>query len=132
MLAWYGRTPTWGIVLLPVFLLLTALTALAFGLGLSVLHVRYRDVGYVTPFLIQVWMYASPIMYPVSLVPEKWRGLYGLNPMAGVIGGFRWAMLGTEPPPFDLMAASTLVVLAVLGSGIVYFKRMESTFADVI
>ena len=93
---------------------------------------EYRDVRHTIPFLVQFWMYASPVAYPVSLVPEKWRLLYGLNPMVGVIDGFRWALLGEVRPDFGLMAVSTAVVLALLLGGIVYFKRMERTFADVI
>src|SRR5262245_58799875 len=98
MMAWFGIAPTWGMLALPLFLLLALATGLAVGLWLSALNVRYRDVGYTIPFLIQFWMYASPVAYPVSLVPEKWRLLYSLNPMAGVIESFRWALLGKESP----------------------------------
>ena len=129
---WYGITPTWGVLALPLFLLLAVMTGLAVSLFLSALNVKYRDVGYVIPFLTQFWMYASPVIYPVSLVPEKWRLLYSLNPMVGVIEGFRWAMLGKAPPDFGVMAASVIVVIALLFTGIVYFKHMERTFADII
>jgi len=132
MMAWFGIAPTWGMLALPLFLLLALATALAVGLWLSALNVRYRDVGYTIPFLIQVWMYASPVVYPVSLVPEKWPLLYSLNPMAGVIEGFRWALLGKESPDFRVMTASAVVVMVLLLGGIVYFRRMERTFADVV
>jgi lipopolysaccharide transport system permease protein len=111
---------------------LTLITALAVGLWLSALDVRYRDVGHAIPFLIQIWMFLSPVAYPLSVVPEKWRLLYSLNPMVGVIEGFRWALLGKESPDFKVIAVSTAVVVALLLSGVVYFKRIERTFADVV
>jgi len=132
LMLWFHIVLTWGAIALPIFLLLTLITALAVGLWLSALNVRYRDVGQAIPFLIQIWMFLSPVAYPVSLVPEKWRLLYSLNPMAGVIEGFRWALLGQESPNFKLVAVSTAVVVALLLSGLVYFKRMERTFADMI
>ena len=128
----FGIVPSWGAITLPIFLLLALMTALAVGLWLSALNVRYRDVGHAIPFLIQIWMFLSPVAYPVSLVPERWRLLYSLNPMAGVIEGFRWALLRQESPNFKVIAVSTAVVVALLLSGLVYFKRMERTFADVI
>jgi len=132
MLVWFGIAPTWGVLALPLFLLLALVTALAVGLWLSTLNVTYRDVRYTIPFLVQFWLYASPVAYPVSLVPEHWRLLYSLNPMAGVIEGFRWALLGKASPDFGVMAVSTAVVLALLLGGLVYFTRMERTFADVV
>lgn len=132
MMAWFGIAPTWGVLALLLFLLLALATALAVGLWLSALDVRYRDVGYTIPFVVQIWMYASPVAYPVSLVPERWRLLYSLNPMAGVIEGFRWALLGTGNPDFGVMAASAVVIMALLLGGIVYFRQMERTFADVV
>lgn len=132
MMVWFGLAPTWSALALPVFLLLALITALAVGLWLSALNVRYRDVGHTIPFLTQFWMFASPVVYSVSLVPEKWRLLYSLNPMVGVIEGFRWALLGKESPDFGVMAVSSVVVLAVLLSGMVYFKKVERTFADVV
>jgi lipopolysaccharide transport system permease protein len=132
MMLWFNIVPTWDAIALPIFLLLTLITALAVGLWLSALNVRYRDVGHTIPFLIQVWMFLSPVAYPASLVPEKWRLLYSLNPMAGVIEGFRWALVGKESPAFELIAISTGIVVALLLGGLVYFKRMERTFADVI
>jgi lipopolysaccharide transport system permease protein len=102
------------------------------GLWLSALNVRYRDVGHTIPFLMQVWMYASPIVYPVSVIPEKYRFLYSLNPMAGVIEGFRWALLGKQSPDFAVMAISVAVVLLLISGGVVFFRNMEKTFADVV
>jgi lipopolysaccharide transport system permease protein len=132
MMVWFRITPTWGILALPLFLLLALVTALAVSLWFSALNVKYRDVGHTIPFLVQFWMYASPVTYPVSLIPEKWRLLYSLNPMTGVIEGFRWALLGKQSPDFGVVIVSALVVLLLLLSGLVYFKRMERTFADVI
>jgi lipopolysaccharide transport system permease protein len=132
MTIWFGILPTWRILVLPLFLLILIFTALAVGLWLSALNVRYRDVGHTVPFLIQLWMFASPIVYPVSLIPEKWRVLYSLNPMAGVIEGFRWALLGKESPDFGVIIISTLMVLALLVPGFMYFKYTERTFADVV
>jgi lipopolysaccharide transport system permease protein len=132
MMAWFGLAPTWGVLALPLFLLLALATALSVGLWLSALDVRYRDVGHTIPFVVQIWMYASPVAYPVSLVPERWRLLYSLNPMAGVIEGFRWALLEKGNPDFGVMTASAVVVMALLLGGIVYFRQMERTFADVV
>ena len=132
LMVWYGVTPTWGVLALPLFLLLALMTALAVALLLSPLHVNYRDVGYIIPFLTQFWMFASPVIYPVSLIPEQWRLLYSLNPMVGVIEGFRWALLGKESPDFMVMGVSAAVVLVLLVAGLVCFKRMEQTFADVV
>jgi lipopolysaccharide transport system permease protein len=132
MMVYYGVAPTWGVVALPLFLALALLTALAAGLWLSAFNVRYRDVGHIIPFLVQVWMYASPVAYPLSVVPERFRLLYSLNPMVGVIEGFRWALLGKESPDLVAISASVVVVLALLVGGVLYFKRVEDTFADVI
>jgi lipopolysaccharide transport system permease protein len=132
MMAWFGIAPTWGVLAMPLFLLLAFATAVAVGLWLSALDVRYRDVGYTIPFVVQIWMYLSPVAYPVSLMPESWRLLYSLNPMAGVIEGFRWALLGKGNPDFGVMTASTVMVMALLLGGIVYFRQMERTFADVV
>jgi len=132
MMVWYGVAITWWLLTLPAFLLFALLTALAVGLWLSAINVRYRDVGYVVPFLIQIWMFCSPVVYPVSLIPEKYRLLYSLNPMAGVIEGFRWFLLGTERPDFSVMTISAVVVLIILTGGLIFFKNMERTFADVV
>jgi lipopolysaccharide transport system permease protein len=132
IMLWYHMVPTVGVFALPILLLVTLSTALAVGLWLSALNVRYRDVGHAIPFLIQIWMFLSPVAYPVSLVPEKWRLLYSLNPMVGVIEGFRWALLAKGSPDFLVIAVSTVIMIALLVSGLVYFKRMERTFADVV
>ncbi len=132
LMAYYGIAPTRAAVYLPVFLLLAVLTALGVGLWLSALNAFYRDVRYIVPFLVQFWMFASPVAYPSSLVPEKWRGIYGLNPMAGVIEGFRWALTGQGQPPGQMMLASTAAVAAVLFSGLVYYRAMEGSIADVV
>jgi lipopolysaccharide transport system permease protein len=132
LMGWFGIAPTWGTLALPLFLLLAVMTSVAVGLWLAPLNVKYRDVGHTIPFLIQFWMYASPVAYPVSLVPEQWRLLYSLNPMAGVIEGFRWALLGQASPDFMVMAMSAAMVAALLFGGMLYFQRMEETFADVV
>jgi lipopolysaccharide transport system permease protein len=131
LMLWYHIPPTWGLLALPLFLLLCLATALSVSLWLSALCVKYRDVGIVIPFLVQIWMFASPVAYPVSLVPERWRLLYSLNPMAGVIEGFRWALVGTLSPDFRVMAVSAAVVLVLLLTGAAYFRRTEQTFADI-
>jgi lipopolysaccharide transport system permease protein len=132
MMIWYGIMPSWGLLALPLFLLLALATALAVGLWSSALNVRYRDVGIIIPFVTQCWMYASPVAYPVSLVPENWRFFYSLNPMAGVIEGFRWALLGKQGPDFGVMAVSVVVVAVLLVGGLTFFTRMENTFVDVV
>jgi homopolymeric O-antigen transport system permease protein len=132
MMIWYGIQPSSGVVFLPCFVLLIMLTALSVSLWLSVINVRYRDVGQAIPFLIQIWMFASPIAYPASVVPEKWRLLYSLNPMAGAIEGFRWALTSSEPPPIQEILVCTLIVGVLLYGGLVFFKRMEETFADEV
>ena len=132
IMVYYRTEPSWPILMLPVFLLLAVLTALGVGLWLSALNAIYRDVRYVVPFLVQFWMFASPVVYPSSLVPAKWRWLYGLNPMAGVIEGFRWSLTGTGYPPSRMLLVSSAVVLVVLVSGLMYFQKMETTIADVV
>jgi lipopolysaccharide transport system permease protein len=120
------------VLTLPFFLLLALLTALGAGLWLSALNVQYRDVRYTIPFLTQFWLFASPVAYGASLVPERWQVLYGLNPMAGVIEGFRWALLGKAEAPGPLLVISAAVVILLLLGGLFYFRRMEKTFADVV
>ncbi|MBN2362011.1 MAG: ABC transporter permease [Deltaproteobacteria bacterium] len=132
MMLWYGIAPTLDVVWLPCFLLLALVTALAVGLWLSALNVEYRDIRYTLTFLVQLWMFASPVVYPTSMVPERWRALYGLNPMTGVIEGFRWALLGTGTAPGLFTAVSVAVTLLLLVSGAYYFKRMERSFADIV
>jgi lipopolysaccharide transport system permease protein len=131
-MAWFGIMPTWGILILPLFMLFALLTALTVSLFLAPLNVRYRDVGHAIPFLIQFWMYASPVAYSVNLIPERWRPLYSLNPMLGVIEGFRWALLGKANPDFEAMVISATAVLVLFVGGLVYFRHMECTFADII
>jgi lipopolysaccharide transport system permease protein len=132
MMLYYGIVPTKASLLLPGLLLLAALTALGVGLWLSALNAIYRDVRYVVPFLVQFWMFASPVAYPSALIPARWRWLYGLNPMAGVIEGFRWALTGHGQPPDRLLWVSVGSVLLLFGGGLAYFQRMEATIADVV
>jgi lipopolysaccharide transport system permease protein len=132
LMAYYGIRPGAAVLWLPVLLLLAILTAFGVGLWLSALNAIYRDVRYVLPFLVQFWLFASPVVYSSSLVPAKWRWLYGLNPMAGVIEGFRWSLSGRGDPPGRLIYVSAAVVIAVLLSGIGYFQKMETTVADVV
>jgi lipopolysaccharide transport system permease protein len=132
LMAYYHIMPTGAVIWLPPLTLLAVLTALGVGLWLSALNAMYRDVRYVVPFLVQFWMFASPVAYPSSLVPAKWRWLYGLNPMAGVIEGFRWALTGHGDPPSILLAASSGAVVLLVLSGLVYYHAMEGTIADVV
>lgn len=132
MMAFYGIAPTANVIWLPFLLALGISTALGVGLWLSALNVQFRDVRYVIPFLTQFWLFATPIAYPSSLLPEPWRTVYGLNPMVGVVEGFRWALLGTQTAPGLTVALSAVVSLMLLTSGIFYFKRMEKTFADTV
>lgn len=132
LLLYAGIPLSWKVVTLPAFILLAMLTALGLSLFTAAMNVKYRDVGHAIPFVIQIWMYLSPIVYPVSLVPDQWRWLYGLNPMAGVIEGFRWALLGRTAPDPVVMAESVIVLILVVISGLVYFRKMERQFADII
>jgi len=131
LMAVYGIAPTWQAAWLPLLVILAMATALAFGLWLSALNVLYRDVQYVIPFLIQLWMFVSPVVYAPTFSNPVYRFLYGLNPMAGVIDGFRWALIG-GPPPNQTLALAVLIVVVLLATGVAYFKRMERTFADVV
>lgn len=131
LLIYYDIRPTSALLWFPAFLLLTVLLALGTGLWLSAMNAIYRDVRYVLPFLVQFWLFASPVVYPSSRVPLKWRWLYGLNPMAGVIEGFRWSLTGRGNPPGRLIVASSVVVAIMLVSGVAYFQTMETTMADV-
>jgi|SRR3990172_8659705 len=132
MMVWYDITPAWGLLFVPVFLLVTVLTAFSVSLWLSPLNVRYRDVIIVVPVLIQVWMYASPIIYPISLVPEGWRFIYSMNPMAGVIAGFRWALAGQTTPDILAIGVSLISVGFLFWGGLAFFRRMEPNFADFV
>jgi lipopolysaccharide transport system permease protein len=124
--------PGWALLFVPAFLLLAVLTALGVGLWLSALNAMYRDIRYVMPFLIQFWLFASPVAYPSSMVPARWRWLYRLNPMAGVIEGFRWSLTGRGQAPGPMVIASIVMVLLVLAGGLAYFQRVESTIADFV
>jgi lipopolysaccharide transport system permease protein len=131
MMLYYHIPLTARVLTLPFFLLLAMTTALAVGSWLSALNVEYRDIRYVIPFLTLVWQYATPVAYSSTLIPEEWQLLYGLNPMVGVVEGFRWALLGTSAP-VELLWVSVIIVVLLLGSGLAYFRRMEASFADVI
>jgi lipopolysaccharide transport system permease protein len=132
MTLYYGIIPTFNIIWLPFLLLLAFVTALGVGMWFSALNVQFRDVRYILPFITQFWMFATPIVYPSSLLPEPWRTVYGLNPMVGVVEGFRWALLGTQTAPGPILIVSSLASLAILMGGAFYFKRMEKTFADLV
>jgi len=132
MMAYYRVIPTANVLFLPFFLLLALVTSLGVGLWLSAMNVQFRDVQYITPFLLQVWLFASPVVYSSSLLSQPWQTIYALNPMVGVIEGFRWALLGQGPAPGTILIASSGVALAMLVSGAFYFRRLERTFADVV
>jgi lipopolysaccharide transport system permease protein len=132
MMVWYGVRPTWAVLTLPFFVILAMATAFGVGLWLSALNVQYRDVRYTLTFIVQFWLIASPVAYSSTLVPMRWRPFYGLNPMAGVIEGFRWALLGEARAPGLMLAVSCLVVAVVLVGGLYYYRRMEKTFADLV
>ncbi|MGA2819268.1 MAG: ABC transporter permease [Anaerolineales bacterium] len=133
MMGYFHLGPSVAVIWLPVFLLLAFVTALGVGLWLSALNVEYRDVRYVVPFLTNFWLFVTPVAYPSSLLKEPWHTIYGLNPMAGVVDGFRWALLGAKTPaPGPMVLVSALAALLILVSGAYYFRRMERTFADVV
>ncbi len=132
MMVWYHVVPYWTVVFLPLFVVVALLTALSVSLWLSALNVKYRDVASIVPLMTQLWMFASPVLYPASLVPESIRWFYGLNPMAGVIEGFRWTLLGKAPPDWTMVGVSLGVVTTLLLGGVMFFRRVERTFADVI
>jgi lipopolysaccharide transport system permease protein len=132
LMLFYGIVPTINIIWLPFLLLLGLVTALGVGLWLSALNVQYRDVRYTTPFLTQLWLFATPIAYPSSLLPESWKLIYAMNPMVGVVEGFRWALLGTQTAPGPIVFASGLAAVAFFTGGLLYFRRMEDSFVDVM
>lgn len=132
MMVLYRRMPTRAVAALPLFALLAFITTLAAALWLSALNVKYRDVRYVIPFLTQIWLFLTPVAYASSMIPARWRLVYGLNPMTGVVDGFRWALLGTEQAPGNMLLVSTMVVFVFFVGGLFYFRRMEREFADVI
>jgi lipopolysaccharide transport system permease protein len=132
MMMYYRIAPTSNVVWLPAFSLLAFVTSLGVGLWLSALNVQYRDIRHTVPFLVQIWLFATPIAYPSSMLPEPWRTVFGINPMVGVIEGFRWALLGTDTGPGLLVLVSSGIALTLMISGAFYFRRMERTFADVV
>jgi lipopolysaccharide transport system permease protein len=132
MMLYYGMFPSLSALWLPLFFLLAFVTSLGVGLWLSALNVRFRDIRYTVPFLIQFWMFSTPVAYPSSLLSEPWRTLYGINPMVGVIEGFRWGLLDTNTAPGPIIVVSSFVAIAILLGGAFYFRRVEKTFADVV
>jgi lipopolysaccharide transport system permease protein len=132
MMVYYQYSPTPAVWTLPLFILLALVTALGVGLWLSALNVLYRDVGYIIPFLTQLWLLITPVGYSASVVPEEWQWLYSLNPLVGVVEGFRWALLGAETAPGPMVFVSAGISILVLISGMFYFRRMERTFADMV
>ncbi|MBI5822203.1 MAG: ABC transporter permease [Verrucomicrobia bacterium] len=132
LMFFYGLVPTAAVIWLPFFLLVAIATALGVSFWLSALNVRYRDVNYLIPFMAQFWMFATPVVYPASMIPDRWRLLYGLNPMVGVVEGFRWALFGTGEGPGWMMLVSIVMVVILLITGILVFRKMERTFADVV
>lgn len=132
MMLYYGIVPTANVLWLPFFLFLALITSLGVSLWFSAMHVQFRDVQYAIPFLVQAWLFATPIAYPSSLLSEPWRTIYGINPMVGVVEGFRWALLGTDTAPGAIILVSFLVAMILLVGGAFYFRRLEKTFADVV
>lgn len=128
----YGYVPGWGALWIPFFVLLAAATALGAGLWLAALNVQFRDVRMVAPFLVQLWLFLTPIAYPSSMLDQPWRTVYAINPMAGVVEGFRWALLGADTKPGGMIAVSAVAAVVLLGSGALFFRRTERTFADVV
>jgi len=132
MMAFFGIFPTKNVIWLPLLLVLALITSLGFGLWFSALNVQFRDIRYAVPFMIQAWLFITPIAYPSSLLNEPWQTLYAINPMAGVVEGFRWALLDTDTQPGSMVFVSAIVASAVFVGGLYYFRRMEKTFADVV
>ena len=132
MMAFYGDVPNWRVFWLPSFLMLALVTCLGVSLWLSAMNVQFRDIRHATPFLTQFWMFATPIAYPSSLLPKAWRAVYAINPMVGVVEGFRWALLGAHTAPGPMIAVSSIAALGLLVSGAFYFRRQERTFADIV
>lgn len=132
MMVCYGIFPGWALLTLPLFTVLAVVAALSVGFWLSALNVKYRDIRYTIPFLAQLWLFATPVAYSSSLVPEKWKALYGINPMVGVVEGFRWALLGKSAPPGQMVFISVMATGLLLAGGLFYFRRMEKSFADIV
>jgi lipopolysaccharide transport system permease protein len=128
----YGVTPTWRLIAVIPLAMVAGLLGLAVSLWLGPLNVRFRDVKHTIPFMLQIWMYASPVVYAFAMIPERWKGIYALNPMVGVIEGFRWAVLGQGQPHFGAMAIGAAIIAVLLVGGVIFFKRMERSFADLI
>lgn len=132
MMAYYGTVPGWAVLTIPLFTLITISAALSVGLWLSALNVQYRDIRYTLPFLAQLWLFVTPVAYSSSLVPPQWQVLYGINPMVGVVEGFRWALLGKSLPPGPMLMVSVGATVVLLVGGLFYFRRMEKTYADIV
>jgi len=132
MMLFYDISPTSNIIWIPFLILLALITALGLGLWFAALNVQFRDIRYTIPFIIQLWLFATPVAYPSSLLSESWRALYGLNPMVGVIEGFRWALLGSQTAPGQTLLVSSMTAAMLFISGLLYFRRLEQTFADFI
>ncbi|MDM8542625.1 ABC transporter permease [Desulfococcaceae bacterium HSG9] len=132
MMFYYGIFPDWALITLPLFTLLAIAAALSVGFWLSALNVKYRDIRYTIPFLAQLWLFITPVAYSSSLVPEKWKVVYGINPMVGVVEGFRWALLGKSAPPWSMLIVSMTATALLLAGGLLYFRRMEKSFADIV
>ena len=129
---YYGIFPGWALITLPLFVVLALAAALSVGLWLSALNVKYRDIRYTIPFLTQLWLFVTPVAYSSSLVPAQWQAIYAINPMVGVVEGFRWALLGNSAPPGVMLVVSVTATALLLAGGLFYFRRMEKTFADII
>lgn len=132
MMFYYGITPSLNVIWLPLLILLALTTSLGVSLWFSAMNVKFRDIGYIVPFITQIWLFMTPIVYPSSLLSEPWKTLYGINPMAGVVEGFRWALLSTDTAPQPIIIVSSLVAFTILIGGLMYFRRMEKTFADIV
>jgi len=132
MMFYYGIFPGWALITLPLFTLLAIAAALSVGFWLSALNVKYRDIRYTLPFLSQLWLFITPVAYSSSLVPEKWKAVYGINPMVGVVEGFRWALLGKSTLPWSMLIVSVIATALLLVGGLLYFRRMEKSFADIV
>ncbi|VAX37162.1 O-antigen export system, permease protein [hydrothermal vent metagenome] len=132
LMCWYGIVPTWGILCIPLFLLMSVITALSVGLWMTSLNVKYRDIGHMVPFMTSIWMWMTPIVYSSSIVSEKWKFLYAINPLVGVIDGFRWALLGSRTPDWSMMAVSLTVAMLAFVGGLLFFRRTESQIADYV
>ena len=132
MMVFFGFTPTANIIWLPLLIVLALITSLGVGLWFSALNVQFRDIRYTIPFLTQCWLFATPIAYPSSLLSEPWRTIYGINPMVGVVEGFRWALLGTDTAPGPIIVVSAIMAIIIFIGGMFYFRRMEKTFADIV